>query len=257
MVRLKLLGPLDLRADDGAKVQDILRQPKRVALLIYLASTPPGTFHRRDTLLALFWPESDADRARDALNTALRYLRRGLGPNLIVSRGDEEVGLAAGGFWTDVAAFEEGLRAGRPSDALDLFRGDFLQGFHVADAPGLEEWMETERRRLRDLAVLGLRALTDDAVSADDGPLALLWARRAFALLSDDERVVRRLIEVLHAIGDAPGAVRLYEEFADRLRRELGAEPTEKTRAAAERVRRGEPPAMVLSSSGSRRTSRP
>jgi len=256
MFRLKLLGPLDLRADEGAKVQDILRQPKRVALLVYLASTPAGTFHRRDTLLALFWPESNTDRARDALNTALRYLRRGLGSDLIVSRGNEEVGLAGGGFWTDVAAFEEGLRSGRPSDALDLFRGDFLQGFHVADAPGFEEWMEAERRLLRDLAVLGLRALTDTAVGAGDGPLALLWARRAFALLPDEERVVRRLIEVLHAIGDAPGALRVYEEFAQRLRRELDAEPTEKTRAAAERVRRGEPPAKDLSSSATRRASR-
>jgi len=257
MVRLTLLGTLDLRLEDGAPVPDVMRQPKRVALLAYLASLPSGTFQRRDTLVAMFWPESDANRARDALSTALRYLRRGLDAEIIVTRGDEEVGLATGAVHTDVAAFEDGLRAGRLSEALDLFRGDFLHGFHVADAPAFEEWMAVERRRLRDLAVLGLRGATDAAVADDDGPRALLWARRAFALLGDDERVVRRLMEILHAIGDAPGALRIYEGFADRLRRELDAEPTEKTTAVADRVRGGKPPTMVLSSSGTRQASRP
>lgn len=252
MLHLRLLGPLDIRVDNGAAIDDVLRQPKRAALLVRLACLPDGHFHRRDTLLAMFWPELDADRARDALNTALRFLRKSLGDGVVVSRGDEDVGLASGACWTDTAAFAAVLQERRYADAVDLYRGDFLHALHVDDAPGFEEWSSLERDRLRDLAVSALRTLTDQAVTTGDGPVALMWARRAYALLPFDERVARRLIEVLHGIGDAPGALRVYEEFARRLRADLGGEPSEKTRAAAERVRRGQPPAVMLSSSGGR-----
>jgi DNA-binding SARP family transcriptional activator len=254
MLRLRMLGPLDLRTDDAAPLDDVLRQPKRAALLVRLAAAPSGGFLRRDTLLAMFWPELDTGRARDALNTAIRFLRKALGTECVVSRGDEDLGMAPGCCWTDTTAFEEALAARRYAEAIDLYRGDFLQGLHVGEAPGFEDWSTIERDRLRDLAVAALRELTDAAVAASDGPLALLWARRALALLPYEERVARRLIEVLHGIGDAPGALRVYEEFARRLRAELGAEPSEKTRAAAERVRRGQPPAVLLSSSGGRPT---
>jgi len=248
-----MLGPLDVRTDDGAPLDDVQRQPKRAALLVRLAAAPDGAFLRRDTLLAMFWPELDTDRARDALNTALRFLRKAVGADLVVSRGDEDVGLPSGAVWTDTQAFAQLLAAGRPADAVDLYRGDFLQGLHVGEAPGFDEWSSIERDRMRDTVVSALRTLTDRAVTAQDGPQALMWARRAHSMLPFEERVARRLIEVLHCIGDAPGALRVYEEFARRLRAELGAESSDKTRGAAERVRRGQPPAIILSSSGNPR----
>jgi len=41
----------------------VLAQPKRVALLAYLAAATPRRLHRRDSLLALFWPELDQEHA--------------------------------------------------------------------------------------------------------------------------------------------------------------------------------------------------
>jgi DNA-binding SARP family transcriptional activator len=38
MIRLSLLGSLDLRASDGRQILSVLAQPKRVALLAYLAA---------------------------------------------------------------------------------------------------------------------------------------------------------------------------------------------------------------------------
>src|SRR5437764_6836303 len=69
MIELRMLGEIRLRTDspDGVEVAALLGQPKRLALLAYLASPAPGTWHRRDMLLALFWPELDAAHARTAL----------------------------------------------------------------------------------------------------------------------------------------------------------------------------------------------
>src|SRR5437763_1555262 len=80
-----------LCAAGGRQVEALVRHPKRAALLAYLAAAIPRGPHRRDTLLALFWPESDAPHARAALNQALYVLRSALGDEAIAPRGDGEV----------------------------------------------------------------------------------------------------------------------------------------------------------------------
>ena len=131
MLRLRVLGAVDLRDSEGSELRTMLAQPKRVALLAYLALATPRDAHRRDKLLALFWPEHDAEHARNALSQALHFLRRALGPDALVSRGTEEVAIATSHVWCDALAFEEALDAGRVNDALDLYRGDLLEAFHV------------------------------------------------------------------------------------------------------------------------------
>ena len=54
MIALRTLGALDLSASDGRDVLAVLRQPKRCALLVYLALAGPERFRRRDTVVALF-----------------------------------------------------------------------------------------------------------------------------------------------------------------------------------------------------------
>ena len=66
MIRFYTLGSLDLQASDGRQLKSVLAQPKRVALLAYLAACGKGDSHRRDTLLGLFWPDLDESRARPA-----------------------------------------------------------------------------------------------------------------------------------------------------------------------------------------------
>src|SRR5437867_1301522 len=79
MIELRMLGRLSLTAADGREVRTLLGQPRRFALLAYLAAATPPGLHRRDSLVALFWPELDQEHARTALRQALRVLRTGLG----------------------------------------------------------------------------------------------------------------------------------------------------------------------------------
>jgi hypothetical protein len=145
MIRFRTLGSLDLARSDGPELRAVLAQPKRLALLTYLAVARPRGYHRRDRLLAMFWPESDAERARAALSRAIYFLRRQLGDGIIVNRGDEEIAVNADRFWCDAAAFEDYLERGLSSEALECYRGDLLPGFFTSDANGFEEWLEIER----------------------------------------------------------------------------------------------------------------
>ena len=95
MIELRTLGALELTSADSRAVGSVLAQPRRTALLCYLALAVPRGFHRRDTLLSLFWPDDDTEQGRHALRQSVYFLRRALGADAIVSRGDEELALAA------------------------------------------------------------------------------------------------------------------------------------------------------------------
>jgi DNA-binding SARP family transcriptional activator len=239
MIRLRTLGTLDLRSPEQDELRQVLAQPKRFALLVYLAAAGGGAFHRRDTLFALFWPESDAERARSSLRTALHFLRRALGAEVIASRGTEEVGVAAGTVWCDALAFEAELDAGRPVAALELYRGPFLAGFNLAGVAEWERWVSVERERLRRRAVEAAEMLAARAEENGDVQAVAKWARRAAALEPEDEGSLRRLMTRLAATGDRAGAIYAFEEFSKRLRADCEAEPSRQTRALADEIRRG------------------
>ena len=102
--------------------------------------------------MALFWPEDNAEQARHALRQSVYFLRRALGAKAIVSRGDEELAVAPDQVRCDAWAFEAALDQGRPADAVALYRGELLAGFHISAAPDFERWLDEERGRLRQRA---------------------------------------------------------------------------------------------------------
>src|SRR2546430_8891777 len=165
MIELRMLGRLSLTGADRREVRGLLRQPRRLALLASPAAASPQGFHRRDTLLALFWPELDQEHARAALRQALHVVRDALGGDAVTSRGDEEIGLDFAQVSCDVAAFERALRIGQLEEALDLYGGALLEGFFISDAPEFERWLETERARLQQAAAGGARARSEEHTS--------------------------------------------------------------------------------------------
>lgn len=245
MIRLQTFGTLDLRGPHG-ELRSVLTQPKRLALLLRLASEPPGGFLRRDTLLAMFWPELDAPGARNALRQALFHLRKELGDGVILNRGDEEIGLDQARIRADVMDFEAAAAAGDWPQALDLLHGEFAPALFVAEAAPFEEWLEARRREIRRRAVDGAGALVAEADRAGVPATAVRWARRAVELEPENEAAVRRLMELLLAAGDSGGAAQAYANLEVFLRREYDAAPS----SATQDVRRRIPPAQAMPPAG-------
>lgn len=244
MIRLHLFGTVKLSSEDTSELRQIILQPKRLALLAYLAAGPSDR-HRRDTLLGMFWPELDSERARAALSKALHYLRRSLGEGVLVAQGDEELRVDTTRLWCDVTAFDEALEQGRHADALGLFGGDLLMGFFLSDAPEFEHWVEAERDRVRRRAAAAAWTLADAAEVADNPVGAIEWARRAQALSPEDETGLRRLLTLLERSGDRAGALRAYETFTRHLEQEYEIDPSPETQALIARVRKAAPPLAV------------
>lgn len=234
-IEFRALGTPELSRAD-AELQSILARPKLLGLLAFLACSPPG-FHRRDTLLGLFWAEMDEDRARRALRQSLYYLRQSLGRDVLVGRGEDELGLQDDRMWCDVRTFEAALDAGREEDALDLYRGDLLGGFFLSSAPEFERWLDERRQALRRKASGAAWSLARAKEAAGNAAGAGHWARRATTLEPFDEHVLTNAVELLDRMGDRAGALHLYEAFARRLEDELEIDPAPETRALVARIR--------------------
>ena len=236
MTELLTLGRVRLLA--GAATRSMPPgQPKRIALLAYLAVNAGRPGRRRDELLATFWPELGDEEARRALRQALHYLRRVLGADVLITEGDE-VTIRDGALQCDAVTFEEMAAAGKPDEALALYAGDFLQGFYVPDVSSeFEEWVDRTRARLRRRAAAVAWNAADTSEREGDSSRAVDHARRACELELDEEAGWRRLMLLQDRLGDRAGALRSYTELVERLEREFGARPSPETVAVAQSIR--------------------
>lgn len=244
MLLLRTLGSVALLEHTPTGEQHLDVQQKRLALLVFLVRRARGAYVRRDVLLALFWPEADEQHGRGVLRQALTAFRKQLGPDVLVTHGEEEVGLAPHLATCDASEFEEACRAGSHEAACALYQGDFLAGFHVTGvSPEFEQWVDAERDRLRRLARDAAWSMSGRAEAARNAAEALRWARHAVDLEPADEAGVARLIALLDRQGDRAGALAVYAALERRLADEFSAEPGPETRSLMQALRQRPTPA--------------
>jgi DNA-binding SARP family transcriptional activator len=239
VIRLHTLGRLELVGADGRELRGILVQPKRLALLIYLAVAEPGRYHWREGILARFWPDLPPARASVALRKQVHFLRRALGAHALERRGRDELRLAPGAVWCDASAFQHALAEGDLPRALGLYRGPFLEAFYAPSAPGFEQWLEAERTALERRAADAAGRLAEAEERRGHRLTAALWARWALALAPLEEVGLRRLLALLARLGDRAGALEAYTAFTTRLAAELALAPSAETLALVREIRDG------------------
>jgi DNA-binding SARP family transcriptional activator/TolB-like protein len=237
MLDFRVLGALDVHANGADGSQTVLTQPKRLALLLYLALAEPSGFHSRERLMALLWPEADDASSRHSLRNALHALRQALGDDAIVTRGEAYVGLDFSVFKCDALELRARLADQRVDEAVALWTGDLAPGFHVSGAPDFERWLDEQRDEIRH--ALSAAAWKRARELQGAGQSEVDAVRQAARLDPGDEPGARRLMRLLAAGGDLGGALRVYQELSDYFARELEAEPSGETRALAAELRSG------------------
>ena len=85
MIELRTFGATQVRPL-GSPDRGVYLQPKRLAVLAYLATARPRGMHRRGSLLVVFWPEENEHRGRNALSQTLHAIRRGIGEQVLIAR---------------------------------------------------------------------------------------------------------------------------------------------------------------------------
>ncbi len=147
--RLRVLGPVTVRHDADTAASTRITQPRQIALLCYLTLARPRGLHSRDALIALLWPDYDAERGRRALRNALHGLRQRLGPHVLLTAGDGLVGIDPAHLTCDALDLERGALP-RP-EQLPYGVAQPFAALHVNSAAAFDRWMSRERQRLEKL----------------------------------------------------------------------------------------------------------
>ncbi|HSJ14450.1 MAG TPA: BTAD domain-containing putative transcriptional regulator [Longimicrobiales bacterium] len=236
MLRLITFGGLRLEATDG-RSSLLDAQRKSLGLLVLLAGAG-ARGASRDKLLAWLWPESSDERARGALKQMLHGIKRELEvPRLTL--GARELRLNPEAITSDLADFEAALARGNPEGAVAVYRGPFLDGFHLRDVPEFERWVEEERSRLARAAAGALESLATRAAEAGDHRDAADWWRRLTAHDPFSARAALGLMAALTAVGDRAGALHCAGSYERRMEEELGVPPDPAVAAFAREIRAG------------------
>lgn len=236
---VRLFGAPQITLGDVPVTNFITR--KAEALFLYLVATKRP--HMRDALATLLWADEDHQRTKKNLRDILPNLREQLGDYLLITR-DSIAFHATLPYWLDLELFQTHLQPMNLSienihTAIGLYRGEFLEGFYVRDAPQFEEWMLLERERLHGAYIQGLYTLAAHHIEQQDYFAALVVTQRLLAIEPWQEKAHRQQMISLAGSGRINEALTQYATCRRLLADELGLEPMAETTALYEQIRNG------------------
>ena len=215
------------------------------ALLYYLVSTQAP--QSRERLLALLCGDVDEESARNTFKTLLaevRSLLRGLdsGIDWILSDGDLLRLNPHAPLWLDTEIFEKVATGSirNLNQAIELYRGSFLDGFSLKDAPDFEGWMRSARDHFHRLYLKTLRRLAEMHESENQLEQAIHCTQLLIAADPLLEEAYARLMRLYWQTGDRIEAIRRYEYLCAALAKELAVKPSSSTQALFEQIARAE-----------------
>ncbi|MGI9044868.1 MAG: AfsR/SARP family transcriptional regulator, partial [Gemmatimonadaceae bacterium] len=218
--RLQTFGTIRLvGAADETVLGDHGHQRRRLALLAVLAAS--GERGRsRDQLLGLFWPDVSQSRARHSLEQLLYAIRTSLDASVFA--GMNPVRLNAAFVSSDIADFADALVDEKLEAAVEMYRGPFLEGFYLSDAPEFEQWLDAERARIERSYTETLERLAKDAEDAGDFAASSRWLRKLIDTDPVSSRHATGLIRALMNAGDHASALKYAERYEAIVAQELG-----------------------------------
>ena len=239
-LKMSLLGVPQITLDEESLIGQLARREQ--ALLFYLAVN--GQVRSRSAVASLLWDAVLDAQALKNLRDVLPNLRKRLGSHLLITH--QSVGFnRQGSYWLDVETFQHTVQARTPSkpaalhNALELYRGEFLEDFFVRDAPGFEEWLLLQRQQMHTLAAEGWQRLTNHYIEQGEKGFGLIAVRRLLGLEPWRESAHQQLMRLLMRSGQRGAALAQYEICLRALADGLEVVPSAETVALYEAILSG------------------
>ena len=241
MLEISVLGQLQISLN-GEPITN-LSTGKVQALLAYLV-VENAYPHRREKLAGLLWSEFMDSSARTNLRQSVARLRRIVPAEAILStrqtvRFDLEFA-----YSLDLDQFSERLsryhQQGGITDlrqAVQLYRGDFLDQLWLEDSPAFEEWVLLKREWLRREMIDALHQLASEALAHQHFDEAIQFARQQLEIDWLNELAYQQLMQGLVGVGRRAEALQQFERCRQVLWAELQSTPSSSTVALADQIR--------------------
>lgn len=240
-VFIQTLGGFRVRSKDSEVLEDDWPTQKALRLFAHLAiSRTPIT---DGMMMESLWPDAPESRARNSLRNAIHQVRTVLKvvdkrppAKLLVRARKSGTAKLEFEYVLDIERMELFLREAteaiekeeyeaaieRAKLALDLYQGEFMEGFH-------DDWVTGLRVQYRELQQRALASLARAYLAAERYEEAEVAARRM--LVADDLREDAHEITIRALAHDnrSAEAIRHYEETVDLFEREIGVAPASLT----------------------------
>lgn len=228
---------------DGEKLSGLSNR-KAQALLYYvaLAGKPVG----RDRLTALLWPKMKPKAAKHNLRTTLNTLKQLLDPYLEITtrtvafHSDMPVSsdVKQLRMRLELAIAEEDAKA--LLDAVMLYQGEFLQGFHLRNADSFEEWLLQQREQWHLTIIQALENLILICIHQGEYRIGIDASRKLLAMEPWSEAVHRQLMIFFALNGQRSRALQQYEICCSVLAEESGIKPAPETTMLHQQILAGQ-----------------
>lgn len=208
MLALRVLGGFQVVLD-GRDVPELTAQRTRAALLVLLAMDGSTT---RERVVALLWPDHNAQKARHALSQTLHRLRATLGEEWLETEGERLA--TSPSVQLDAQRFETLIDTGDYESALNLYHGGFLAGWFLGESAAFDLWADQQRARLERLHRRACREAIRTRRERGDLAVALGMAQQWAEIDPLEDEAQHRLIELLAESGRRADALRQFDVYA-------------------------------------------
>lgn len=244
----------------GVDITETLRTRKERAILAYLVMESQR-IHPRETIAEFFWPDRPDTQARMNLRQALLGIRKVLSgqeaTNPFLQISEDTVRFNAAISWRDVAVFNDHLQATHNHDhphlhtcpeclahleqAVEVYRGDFLEDLLLSDVAAFQEWVFFHRERHFRNLLDALHSLAEVYFKQADFDQAYQYAWRYVSLAPLEEEAHRLLMHIFAKSNRRSAALQQYNLCRTYIKRELGVEPSAETKRLYEQIKNGLP----------------
>ncbi|MBV7274776.1 AAA family ATPase [Clostridiaceae bacterium UIB06] len=190
----------------------------------------------RDSVVDLLWGNIDEDVAKKNLRNAVYSIKKIFNEEIIVSPKRPLLMLNPNiQFNCDVYKFldekkqDKLLENNVDEETVKLYKGDFLEGFYVKDAEVFEEWMIQERERIKERYIYKLTKCIENFMKEKNVKGAKNYCKKLFYVDDFNEQAYRSLMTIYMEEGKYGKAVYTYNVLKEKLKKDLGVSPDEKT----------------------------
>jgi predicted ATPase/DNA-binding SARP family transcriptional activator len=213
-MEFRLLGQLEVLADDSAFVPSAPKVRALLAILLLHANELVSA----DRLIDDLWSGDPPARAVKVLQTYISQLRAALGAERIVTRSPGYL-LRVGENELDLARFERLRAAGKPNEALALWRGAPLADF------AYEPWAQPEIAALEERRLATLEERLDGELASGRHAFVVAELEALVEQHPLREQLRGQLMLALYRCGRQAEALAAYRDGQQRLVDELGLQP--------------------------------
>ena len=240
LLQLQLLDHVQAGPADGSPAPAALQQPRKLAVLAYLALADRPV--PRTELATLLWGDTTDASARRSLRQVLHAIRIDCGFDPFIA-DRSTLQLNDKHIFCDVVQCYRALAFNPTAETVAGYAGAFMPGFTIGGGSAFDDWCDAQRNRF-DIALADAAWNAADQCGDARSTLALLEIAAQRRPL--DQSILRRRMRCLQQLGEVGEALALYESYRVQLREHTGASPAKDTNELVHELLNGARDAVVV-----------